>query len=240
MVCPKCQANVADDSNFCPRCGTPFKKRQGFIATLWRENKPGFLILSLLLVALLGSIVYYLNSRTGTFEVTIERISRDEALDIYTKATLKVYCREFGSDCAARGESQIEKEIRLVLPIILLPPKHTDARITYRNRTSTPVNIKRFLYRNGSGTWRSESPQSYFAAKLNTLRLGIQTAGSNVPFKTKVDFASTLALAENHGPMTVLPGEDKTWRVGYSEQSGFKIEYTQNGKSYETPVLRVG
>ena len=165
MVCPKCQANVADDSNFCPRCGTPFKKRDGFVANLWRDNKPGFLILSLLLIAMLGSIVYYLNSRTGQFVVTIERISRDEALDIYTKATLKVYCREFSSDCAARGESQIEKEIRLVLPIILLPPKHTDARITYRNGTSTPVNIKRFLYRNGSGTWKVGESAKLFRCK---------------------------------------------------------------------------
>ena len=56
MVCPKCQANVSSDSNFCPRCGTPFKKQSGFVANLWRDNKPGFLILSLLLVAMLGSI----------------------------------------------------------------------------------------------------------------------------------------------------------------------------------------
>src|SRR6266581_9041175 len=146
MVCPKCQANVANDSNFCPRCGTPFKKRNGFVANLWRDNKPGFLILLLLLVAMLGSIGYYLYSRTGRFVVTVERINRDEALDIYTKATLKVYCREFSSDCAGRGENQIEKEIRQLLPSILLPPTHTDAKITYRNRTSTPVSIKRFLY----------------------------------------------------------------------------------------------
>ena len=88
MVCPKCQANVADDSNFCPRCGTPFKKRNGFVANLWRDNKPGFLILSLLLIAMLGSIVYYLNSRTGTFVVTIERISDDEAVDILHKGSI--------------------------------------------------------------------------------------------------------------------------------------------------------
>jgi hypothetical protein len=240
MVCPKCQANVASDSNFCPRCGTPFRKRDGFVANLWRDNKPGFLILSLLLIAMLGSIGYYLYSRTGKFVVTVEKISRDEALDIYTKATLKVYCREFSSDCATRGENQVEKEIRLVLPGILLAPRHTDAKITYRNRTATPVTVTRFLYRNGSGSWRSESPQTYFAPKLNTLRLAIQMAGGNVPFKTKVDFASTVALTENHGTVTVLPGEDKSWRVGYSDQSEFKIEYTQNGKSYETPILRVG
>jgi hypothetical protein len=240
MVCPKCQANVANDSNFCLCCTTPFRKRNGFVANLWRDNKPGFLILSLLLVAMLGSIGYYLYSRSGKFVVTIERISRDEALDIYTKATLKVYCREFSSDCAERGDNQMEKDIRQLLPSILLPPRHTDAKVIYRNRTSTPVTIKRFLYRNGSGTWRSESPQTYFAPKLNTLRLAIQMAGGNAPFKTKVDFASILALTENHGTMTVLPGEDKSWRVGYSDQSEFKIEYTQNGKSYETPVLRAG
>lgn len=240
MVCPKCQASVANDSNFCPRCGTPFGKRNGFVGNLWRENKPGFLVLSLLLVAMLGSIGYYLYSRTGKFVVTVEKISRDEALDIYSKATLKVYCREFSSDCAARAENQVEKEIRLVLPGILLAPRHTDAKITYRNRTTTPVTVSRFLYRNGSGSWRSESPQTYFAPKLNTLRLTIQMAGGNVPFKTKVDFASTLALTENHGTVTVLPGEDKSWRVGYGDQSEFKIEYTQDGKSYETPVLRVG
>jgi hypothetical protein len=57
MVCPKCQANVAEDSNFCPHSGTPFKTRQGFVATLWQDHKPGFLVLSLLIVAMLGSIV---------------------------------------------------------------------------------------------------------------------------------------------------------------------------------------
>src|SRR6266536_835200 len=208
MVCPKCQASVANDSNFCPRCGTPFKNRNGFVANLWRDNKPGFLILSLLLVAMLASVGYYLYSRTGKFVVKIDRISRDEALDIYTKATLKVYCREFNGDCSQRGENQIEKDIRSLLPGLLLPPKNADAKITYRNGTSAPVTLKRFLYRNGSGTWRSESPQTYFAPKLNTLRLAVQMAGGNVPFNTKVDFASTLALMENHGPITILPGED--------------------------------
>ena len=238
MLCPKCQANVANDSNFCPRCGTPFRKRNGFVANLWRDNKPGFLILALLLAAMLGSIGYYLYSRTGKFVVTVEKISRDEALDIYTKATLKVYCREFSGDCAQRGENQIEKDIRLLLPSLLMPPKNADAKISYRNTTSTPVNINRFLYRTGSGAWRSESPQTYFAPKLNTLRPAIQIANGNVPFKTKVDFASTLALTENHGPMTVLPGENKIWRIGYGDQSEFKVEYTQNGAAYQTPVLR--
>ncbi len=211
-----------------------------FVGNLWRENKPGFLILSLLLLAMLGSFGYFLYSRTGRFVVTVERISRDEALDIYTKATLKVYCREFSGDCAEREKNQIERDIRLLLPGLLMPPKNADAKIAYRNTTSTPINIKRFLYRTASGTWKSESPQIYFAPKLNMLRPAIHIANGNVPFKTKVDFASTLALTENHGPMTVLPGENKIWRIGYSDQSEFRIEYTQNGKSYQTPVLRAG
>src|SRR6266436_5324111 len=102
MVCPKCQANVANDSNFCPRCGTPFKKRNGFVANLWQDNKPAFLILSLLLVAMLGSIGYYLYSSTGRFVVNIEKISREEALDIYAKADLKTYWREFRRECSER------------------------------------------------------------------------------------------------------------------------------------------
>lgn len=187
-----------------------------------------------------GSFGYFLYSRTASFVVTIEKISRDEALDIYTTATLKIYCREFSSDCAERGEKQIAKDIRLLLPTLLMPPKHADAKITYHNSTSSPVTINRFLYRTGSEGWRSENPQTYFAPKLNLLRPAIQIAHRNVPFKTKVDFASTLALTENHGPMTVLPGENKVWRIGYSDQSEFKVEYTQNGKSYQTPVLRVG
>jgi hypothetical protein len=240
MHCPTCNASAADNSNFCPRCGTPFKKRNDFVADLWRDNKPGFLIISLLLLAMLGSIGYYLSSRTGRFVVTVEKIGRDEALDIYTKAALKIYCREFQRECADREKNQIEKDIRQLLPEILLPPKNADAKIIYRNMTSTPISVERFLYRTAPGTWKSETPQVYFAVKLNALRHVIKTANGNVPFKTKVDFASILALTENHGSMTILPGEDKTWRVGYSDQSEFKIEYSQNGKSYETPVLRVG
>ena len=95
------------------------KNDNGFVANLWRDNKPGFLILSLLLIAMLGSIGYYLYSRTGQFVVTVERISRDEALDIYTKAALKTYCREFRSECSEQGEDNIENEIRRVLPKIL-------------------------------------------------------------------------------------------------------------------------
>src|SRR4249920_3275541 len=119
MYCPKCSASVADDSNFCPRCGTPFQKRNGFVATLWRDNKPGFLILSLLLIAMLGSIGYYLVSRTGRFVVAVERITRDEALDVYANATLRVYCREFQSDCKERGDKQILNDIRSALPAVL-------------------------------------------------------------------------------------------------------------------------
>ena len=114
MYCPKCGSSVADDSNFCPRCGIPFGKRSGFVANLWRDNKPGFLILSLLLIAMLGSIGYYLSSRTGKFVVTVEKIKRDEALDIDAKAALKTYCIEFRVECAQQGEDNIEKDIQRV------------------------------------------------------------------------------------------------------------------------------
>src|SRR6266508_3453011 len=116
MVCPKCQASVANDTNFCPRCGTPFTNRNGFVANLWQDNKPGFLILSLLLIAMLGSIGYYLYSRTGKFVVTVERISKDEAIDIYTKAALKAYCREFAAECQSGKPNPIETEIKRVIP----------------------------------------------------------------------------------------------------------------------------
>jgi len=73
--------------------------------------------------------------------VTVERISRDEAVDIYTKAALKVYCREFNGDCVQRGENQIEKENVWLLPSILLPPRHADAKITYLNGARQGVNV---------------------------------------------------------------------------------------------------
>jgi hypothetical protein len=49
-------------------------------------------------------------SHEKTVTATVERISRDGALEIYTKAALKVYCRGFNGDCVQRGENQIEKE----------------------------------------------------------------------------------------------------------------------------------
>ncbi len=112
MVCPKCQANVSSDSNFCPRCGTPFKKQSGFVANLWRDNKPGFLILSLLLVAMLGSIAYFLYSRTGKFVVTVESVSADEAVDLYAKVALEVYCREFVAECQEGNTKKSKLQLR--------------------------------------------------------------------------------------------------------------------------------
>jgi hypothetical protein len=240
MRCPKCSASVADDSNFCPRCGIPFKKRNGFVANLWRDNKPGFLILSLLLLAMLGSIGYYLSSRTGRFVVTVEKIGRDEALDIYTKAALKTYCREFRVECAQQGEDSIEKNIRRVLPKILSPVKTTDVKITYQNNTGSQITVERFLFRTSSGQWRVEEPKIRFAAKLQQLRLLIESNKGNVPFETKLELADTLALTENHGSFTLQPGEQKVWRIGYNTGSEAQIEYRQDGKTFVTPALRLG
>jgi hypothetical protein len=239
MYCLKCNASVADDSNFCPRCGTPFIKRQGFVATLWRDNKPGFLILSLLLLAMLGSIGYYLSSRSGRFVVTVEKIARDEALDIYSKATLHVYCREFRSDCDQLGEKQLLEEIRRRLPSILREPINADAKITYRNNSGVPITVKRFLYRKDSSeSWKSESPQNYFRPKLDALRHSIRAAPDNIPFDIKADYSSTLALVENHGEITISPGEVRTWRLGSSPNSEFRIEFLEGAKLFQSPVLR--
>jgi len=240
MVCPKCQANVSSDSNFCPRCGTPFKKQSGFVAKLWRDNKPGFLILSLLLVAMLGSIAYFLYSRTGKFVVTVERISRDEVLDIYTKAALKTYCREFTQECSQLGKDSIENEIRRVLPNVLSQVKTSDAKITYQNNTGSQIKVERFLFRNPPERWRVEEPKLRFAAKIQQLRSLIESNRGNVPFETKLELADTLALTENHGSFTLQPGEQKVWRIGYNAGSEAQIEYTQNGKTFVTPPLRLG
>src|SRR6266542_4876789 len=240
MVCPKCQANVASDLNFCPRCGTSFRQRDGFVANLWRDNKPGFLILSLLLIAMLGSIGYYLYSRTAKFVVTVEKISRDEALDIYTKAALKTYCTEFKEECIQQGEANVERQIRGVLPKILSPVKTTDVKITYRNNTDGPITVERFFFRNLSVQWRVEEPKFRFASKIQRLRYLIRSNNENVPFETKLDLADTLALTENHGSFTLQPGEQKVWRIGYNTGSEAQIEYTQNGKTLVTPALRLG
>jgi zinc-ribbon domain len=240
MYCLKCNASVADDSNFCRRCGTPFKKRNGFVANLWRDNKPGFLILSLLLVVMLGSIGYYLSSRTGQFVVTVEKISRDEALDIYAKAALKTYCREFRVECAQQGEDNIEKNIRRVLPKILSPVKTIDVKITYQNNTGSQITVERFRFRNPSEQWRVEEPKLRYAAKLQQLRALIESSKGNVPFETKLELADTFALTENHGSFTLQPGEQKVWRIGYNTGSEAQIEYSQNGKTLVTPALRLG
>ena len=240
MYCQKCNASVADDSNFCPRCGTPFKKRNGFVANLWRDNKPGFLIISLLLLAMLGSFGYYLSSRTGRFVVTVEKIGRDEALDIYTKAALKTYCREFRVECAQQGEHIVEQNIRRVLPKILSPVKTADVKITYENNTGTLITVERFLFRNSSEQWRVEEPKLRYAAKLQQLRLLIESNKGNIPFETKLELADTLALTENHGSFTLQPGEQKVWRIGYNTGSEAQIEYRQDGKTLVTPALRLG
>jgi hypothetical protein len=240
MRCPKCSASVADDANFCPRCGTPFEKRSGFVANLWRDNKLGFLIISLLLVAMLGSIAYYLSSRTGRFVVTVEKISRDEALDIYAKAAVKTYCREFRVECMKQGEDSIEKDIRRVLPKILSPVKTMDVKITYQNNTGSQITVERFRFRNASEQWRIEEPKLRYAGKLQQLRLLIESNKGNVSFETKLELADTLALTENHGSFTLQPGEQKVWRIGYNTGSEAQIEYTQNGKTLVTPALRLG
>lgn len=128
-----------------------------------------------------------------------------------------------------------------MLPRILMPVKTLDAKITYKNDTRSPINVNRFFWRQTPGPWREEPPgetQRYYAPKLKRLRFAIEMTNGNVPFETKVDYADTLALTENHGSITILPGEERFWRIGYAERTEFQIEYVQNGKLYRTPVLR--
>jgi hypothetical protein len=172
--------------------------------------------------------------------VTVEKISRDEALDIYTKATLKTYCKEFRAECEKQGEVNIEKNIRRVLPKIFSPVKTTDVKITYQNNTGSQITVERFLFRNPSEQWRVEEPKVRYASKLQQLRVLIESNKETVPFETKLELADTLALTENHGSFTLQPGEQKVWRIGYNTGSEAQIEYTQNGKTLVTPALRLG
>ncbi len=241
MVCSKCQANVANDSNFCPRCGTRFKRQKGvnrFVANLWRENKPGFLILSLLLVAMLGSFGYFLYSRTGRFVVTVESVSKDEAIDFYTKAALDVYCREFTAECQSGKTKTIETEIKRVIPALFRDNAGGYARITYYNGTREPITATKFKYRQPPGSWRVGNSKNYYQPKIDRLR-EVSLRGGNLPFEHKVDLALTIATVDHSIPFTLQSGESKSWclinETGNRER---QIEYAQNGKIYETPVLR--
>ena len=256
MLCSKCQANIADDSSICPQCGTTLLKNQRqiasqdefseepghiveeFLTKLWRENRLSLVILSLLLLTHLGALVYFLHSLLSAFEVTVNKISIEEALELCANATVQVYCREFPNECNQRGNNQIKKDVAQLLPKLPFLPKSADAKVTYWNNTSDTIHIERFLHRIASGPWEAETPQLYFAPKLKALRLVIEMANGHVPLEKKVDFAATLALTENYGVITLLPGETKTWRIGHSGRSEFKIEYKQNGRLYQTPALR--
>jgi len=238
MVCPKCQANVASDSNFCPRCGIPFRKPRGFVANLWRDNKPGLLILSLLLVAMLGSIGYYLNSRTGKFLVTVQSVSADDAIDFYTKAALEVYCREFGAECQQGKTKAIGTEIKRVIPTLFRDNAGGYARISYYNGTGAPITATRFKYRQPPGPWREGNSRNYYQPKIDQLR-AILLKGGKLPFEHKVDLAFTIATVEHSVPFTLQSGESKTWcLINETENRERQIEYAQNGKTYQTPILR--
>jgi zinc ribbon protein len=238
MVCPKCQANVSSDSNFCPRCGTPFKKQSGFVANLWRDNKPGFLILSLLLVAMLGSIAYFLYSRTGKFVVTVQSVSADEAVDLYTKVALEVYCREFVAECQEGNTKKIGTEIKRVIPTLFRDNAGGYARISYYNGTGAPITATRFKYRQPPEPWREGNSRTYYQPKIDQLR-AILLRGGALPFEQMVDLALTIATVEHSVPFTLQSGESKTWcLINERENRERQIEYAQNGKIYQTPILR--
>ena len=238
MYCPKCSASVADDSNFCPRCGTPFQKRNGFVATLWRDNKPGFLILSLLLIAMLASIGYYLASRTGRFVVTVDTVSTSEAVDLYAKAALDVYCREFAADCQAGATTKIEESMKKVIPTLFRDNPGGFARISYLNGTGQPITTTRFKYRQPPGSWREGTAKSFYQPKIDRLR-AMSLRSGELPFEHKVDLALTIATVEHSVPFTLQAGESKVWcLVNETADRERQIEYAQNGKTFQTAVMR--
>lgn len=241
MVCLKCQAYVPSDSNFCARCGTPLAKQRdasNFVTNLWRENKPGFLIISLLLLAMVGSVGYFLYSRTGRFVVTIEKISRDEALDFYTKSALDVYCREFTAECQNGKAKVIETEIKRVIPVLFRDNAGGFARITYRNGSGDPITATRFKYRQPPESWRVGNSKNYYQPKIDRLR-EVSLRGVNLSFEQKVDLALTIATVEHSVPFTLKSGESKTWcLINETRNRERQIEYTQSGKTFQTPVLR--
>ncbi len=242
MVCPKCQANVASDSNFCPRCGTPFGKRDGFVAKLWRDNKPGFLILALLLAAMLGSFGYYLSSRTRTFVVTVENIGADEALEIVTRATLKEYCLQFPSDCQNRSSTELQTAIKRVLPRLLNPlkPGQRYAKITYKNATSEPIAVTQFKYRRPPGSWSTSNSQSAYGPRIQILRSAIRSGAASAGYEDKVELALMSATTANHGMFSLGPGEEKVWRLSNVNQDAeFQVDFSQAGASYSTAILRL-
>ena len=242
MVCPKCQANVSSDSNFCPRCGTPFKKQSGFVANLWRDNKPGFLILSLLLVAMLGSIAYFLYSRTGTFVVTVESVNEGEALDIVAAATLKEFCSLFPSDCQNRKTAELETAIKRVLPRLLNPLEEgqTYAKITYNNGTNKPVTVTQFKYRRPPGPWTTGNSQTLYGPRIQILQATIRSAGGSADFPTKVELALMTATTTSHGNFSLGPKEEKVWRLSnVNQETEFQVDFAQSGAGYSTPILRL-
>jgi Rad3-related DNA helicase len=242
MRCPKCSASVADDSNFCPRCGTPFEKRSGIVANLWRDNKPGFLILTLLLIAMVGSFGYYLSSRTGTFVVTVENIGQEEALKIVTRATLTEYCLQFPSDCQNRSSAEIETAIKRALPRLLNPLKAGQgyAKITYKNATSNPIAVTQFKYRRPPGAWTTSNSESVYGPRIQTLRSMIRSGVASAVFEEKVELALMSATITNHGTFTLGPSEEKVWRLSnINPDAEFQVDFTQKGASYSTPILRL-
>ena len=64
---------------------------------------------------MLGSIGYYLSSRTGKFVVTVNGVSEQAALDIVASATLKEFCLQFPSDCQNRSTADLEMAIKTVI-----------------------------------------------------------------------------------------------------------------------------
>jgi hypothetical protein len=195
-------------------------------------------ILTLLLIAMLGSIGYYFYSRTGKFVVTVEKISKDQAIDFYTRTAFEVYCREFAAECQGEKSKATETEIKRVIPSLFRDNIGGYAKITYYNGTREPLTATRFKYRQPLEPWRIGNARNYYQPKIDRLR-AVSLRGGNLPFEHRVDLALTIATVEHSVPFTLRSGESKTWcLVNETANRERQIEYAQDGKTYETPVLR--
>ena len=170
--------------------------------------------------------------------VTVESVSKDEAIDFYTKAALEVYCREFATECQPGKTGAIETEIKRVVPGLFRDNAGGFARIRYYNGTSEPITTTRFKYRQPPEPWRVGTAKTYYQPKIDRLQ-ELRLRGGNLPFESKVDLALTIATVEHSVPFTLQAGESKTWCLINASGNGERqIEYAQNGKTYQTPILR--
>jgi len=68
----------------------------------------------------------------------------------------------------------------------------------------------------------------------------IRSGVASAVFEEKVELALMSATITNHGTFTLRPSEEKVWRLSnVNPDAEFQVDFTQNGASYSTPILRL-